>query len=430
MQHAAGAAGAPDTLVLASSPPLRAALTSGLAGASRAPRSVVNWTEALHVMRSDGLPEGCVVSSQLESPGLGIRFATALAELPKTRKMPVVLIISGAEDFSLLQRTQLPLSVVPVVEYTSLSSLVESVRNAYGRAQRAAGAASPPAAEALTSHDPAVGALEDAFHGYDEVVQAFVERRLPGPVLPDVVAKTRALLADPNLEFRAVASFVEHNQVFAGRLMSLANSAYYGRGARVSSVQLAVSRLGLGMTTQILQAAAMRSFVVGAHPELTEVIAFTLQFGHFVGLIADWLARRTRTAQPAEAYTAGLFHNLGETFFAYTISLLVDQGRVAAPDPEALLTAARARAYDLNRRLVDSAGFPEAIARLYDCQDCGDDAVVAVVQQAIWAACGYASGGAQAVRGSHEFGAFGLDARVVSELADALDNLWATTAAI
>jgi hypothetical protein len=58
-----------------------------------------------------------------------------------------------------------------------------------------------------------------------------------------------------------------------------------------------------------------RRYASGCDPRLSRKIIDSLATGYAVALVAAELARATRRALPSEAFTAGLFHNIAQTFW-------------------------------------------------------------------------------------------------------------------
>lgn len=67
------------------------------------------------------------------------------------------------------------------------------------------------------------------------------------PLIPPLVQQLQQLLLDPDVRVDKLAALIEQDVVLSARLLQLANSAYMGFSHETSSVQMAISRLGLSL---------------------------------------------------------------------------------------------------------------------------------------------------------------------------------------
>ncbi len=144
------------------------------------------------------------------------------------------------------------------------------------------------------------------------------------PPLPEAVQRVLALTASSKASAQEVAQAVATDQVLAGKVLRLANSAYYGLPRQVASVQQAVVVLGFGAIRQMIMAAGIHGLVQGPVS------------GYFMGkgdlwrhsLAAAWasglLAQKAGLSQE-EAFTAGLMHDLGKLVLAKFLGTRYEQ---------------------------------------------------------------------------------------------------------
>lgn len=64
------------------------------------------------------------------------------------------------------------------------------------------------------------------------------------PTLPLILDKLRALISDPNTDAKRIAKVIEDDPAMMARIMKVVNSALYGATGRITSLQLAIARLG------------------------------------------------------------------------------------------------------------------------------------------------------------------------------------------
>ena len=242
--------------------------------------------------------------------------------------------------------------------------------------------------ETSAANDAGVNA--EAFSLVEEVVGLVKANKLPGPVVPDLLARVVKLCMNPEVSFSEISTFCSQHQALSARLLAVVNSAYYMRdGGRISSLQNAISRIGLKQTSSLLYAMATRSYLVGKDPGLRGLILENLERAYLVALAGQELATVSGSTKGTEAYTLGLFHNIGFTFLLYAIGLLQDRGGPIDLNLAAVKVIGRRRGPDLNELLCREMALPEGIVGvLLFPKDPTPQvaAMITVVHHAIWCA--------------------------------------------
>jgi putative nucleotidyltransferase with HDIG domain len=132
------------------------------------------------------------------------------------------------------------------------------------------------------------------------------------PALPDTTVKVIRLADDPNASVREIGQIIAMDMAFTSRVLTIANSAYYGMSRSISTVNEAV--LVLGMT-------ALRNLAVAAATYETlnkEMAGYCLPAGqlwkHSVecAVAAQIIAKQTGKVKMDEAFVAGLLHDVGK----------------------------------------------------------------------------------------------------------------------
>lgn len=129
-----------------------------------------------------------------------------------------------------------------------------------------------------------------------------------------------------------LVALIEHSQKLASRVLAIANSAAYGMAFKVSSLQRAVSILGIreirtltvlvGTASVISDARLPKNFdtaTLWRHQLRVAAIAscLTAELGGASGLCGPSARAEERLEiAPDEAYMAGLLHDIGKVFFA------------------------------------------------------------------------------------------------------------------
>ncbi len=94
------------------------------------------------------------------------------------------------------------------------------------------------------------------------------------PVLPTVFLALRAALGATNSPSRVVSEVIRQDPSIAAKILQLANSAFFFRGAATTDVQIAVSRLGVALISRLLLVEGLMTGIVTDHAYIREVRRF------------------------------------------------------------------------------------------------------------------------------------------------------------
>lgn len=147
--------------------------------------------------------------------------------------------------------------------------------------------------------------------------------------VPKVLDKIMRTLSDPKAGAAAVEKILELEPSFSMRLLSLANSAYYGRSAKVANVRAAITLLGFSLIkSMIIQVG------VNEHYRFeTGLPGFSGAelWKHSVGVAAGarMISRRLNLGEAEDYYTLGLLHDIGliieYQFFREAFTLILER---------------------------------------------------------------------------------------------------------
>jgi putative nucleotidyltransferase with HDIG domain len=132
------------------------------------------------------------------------------------------------------------------------------------------------------------------------------------PPIPLVATRVMVLVQDSETTADQLARVVSTDQGLTAKLIRLSNSAEYAFGRPCASARDAIHLLGF---LQVRQIAITSSLMSIFHGRLEEDSTFDsdLFWAHSltVAVAAETLARATKAATPADAFTAGILHDLG-----------------------------------------------------------------------------------------------------------------------
>jgi putative nucleotidyltransferase with HDIG domain len=146
-------------------------------------------------------------------------------------------------------------------------------------------------------------------------VEQLIKRAGELPPIPQAAQKALLLIRNPDTNIGEIAEVMAVDQVLTSLVLRWANSAYYGIGNHVSTVQQAVMVLGLNTVQSLILASSVASYLDRPVP------GYELERGelwkHAIGVAtgARMLASRFGRQIAEEAYHAGLLCDIGKLAF-------------------------------------------------------------------------------------------------------------------
>ena len=145
-----------------------------------------------------------------------------------------------------------------------------------------------------------------------------VQEKLDGPhailPFPQVVGQLLSAINDPQTSAAQLAQIIESDAALALRLLRMANSPLYGCSNVIESVGRAITVLGNRPLKNIALTFAASSMFSGNKKQDQ---AREQLWDHSLGCatVARQLARVSESADPDDAFLAGVFHDVGKLFF-------------------------------------------------------------------------------------------------------------------
>ena len=135
------------------------------------------------------------------------------------------------------------------------------------------------------------------------------------PTLPVIAQKVLSLADDDEAGPKKLAAIISSDQALAAKVLSLANSAYYGHRAKISTIRQAVIVIGLNMLKQVSLSVLVCGMVGKRGRDRREF--WKHSFG--TATAAALIAKRTGIYDGDICFMAGLLHDVGkviiENFF-------------------------------------------------------------------------------------------------------------------
>lgn len=167
------------------------------------------------------------------------------------------------------------------------------------------------------------------------------------PPCPEVVVALLEGVRQPEVDFAKLVKLISGDVSLAASMLKTANSPFFALRNKVSSVQQAVSVLGLKNLTQIVRGSALQNALEGDKM----VMERFWERSNFTAVVASHMAALLHGVSCEDAYTLGLFHDCG-------IPILMQKfpdykAKLAASNQSAeLVIAIEDRHYSTNHSIV------------------------------------------------------------------------------
>ncbi|MCP4445426.1 MAG: HDOD domain-containing protein [Myxococcales bacterium] len=135
------------------------------------------------------------------------------------------------------------------------------------------------------------------------------------PVRPGIYNELTEALSDPRTSMQSVGVIVEQDPGMSAKVLQMVNSAFFGTTVSVTSVQQAVTFLGLPQIRQLmLVLEVFESFV---EPKDKKLRYFSMEYEREHALLTAKIARELVKPELADhAFTAGVLHDIGKLVLA------------------------------------------------------------------------------------------------------------------
>jgi len=128
------------------------------------------------------------------------------------------------------------------------------------------------------------------------------------PPQPQILVDLQMEQAMPEPEISSIANLIAKDVGLSGTMLKFVNSPLYGLSNKITSIEQAVSLLGINTVVNILNGIAIKG-------ELTdETIIELTKFwdtANDIAMVCAAVAKKVGYPSPDESYTLGLFHNTG-----------------------------------------------------------------------------------------------------------------------
>jgi len=137
------------------------------------------------------------------------------------------------------------------------------------------------------------------------------------PTLPAVALKVRRAADNPDINLSAMADVISQDPSLSARMVKISNSVYLGRSVKVTSIQQAVTRIGLRQIKNIATALAMEQLFVSKNETVKAYMSRV--WADTIEIVASSMAvlqihtkqTKSRALNLDSMMLAALVHNIG-----------------------------------------------------------------------------------------------------------------------
>jgi len=134
------------------------------------------------------------------------------------------------------------------------------------------------------------------------------------PPMPAVAVKVLELLNDPNVNYEKLGAAISSDPAVSARMLKVANSAFYSMKRQIKTLEHAIAIVGERTLRSLVLAASLEG--MSKSYGLLEKMLWEDSMGCAIG--CRILARKFSSADPEEAFLAGLFRHLGKIVMNYS----------------------------------------------------------------------------------------------------------------
>lgn len=128
------------------------------------------------------------------------------------------------------------------------------------------------------------------------------------PPQPQILVDLQMEQFLPTPDITRIANLIAKDVGLSGTMLKFVNSPFYGLGNKISSIEQAVSLLGISTVVNILNGLAIKGQM--SDENIIELTTFW-DTANDIAMVCATVAKKVGFPNPDEAYTLGLFHNAG-----------------------------------------------------------------------------------------------------------------------
>ncbi|GAB4353214.1 MAG: HDOD domain-containing protein [Methylohalobius sp. ZOD2] len=146
----------------------------------------------------------------------------------------------------------------------------------------------------------------------DHLLDEIESNRLVLPSLPEVALRVRDEVERGDINAAKLADMIAEDAALSARLLQVANSPLYRARSEITSLQMAITRMGYNTVRTLLMSLAMQQIFQPTSTLLDSYFHETWQTSVNVAAISRALASLSPKLDPEHGLLAGLIHQIGK----------------------------------------------------------------------------------------------------------------------
>ncbi|MBF0318720.1 MAG: HDOD domain-containing protein [Nitrospirae bacterium] len=208
--------------------------------------------------------------------------------------------------------------------------------------------------------------MDDALECPDESLRIAVQRISKLPTIPDVAQKIMGMINDDITTIDKLEDVITRDPIISAKILSYANSAFFGMDQPTTVVSKAISRIGTNNVKNI--ALGISLMTMFDSPSMTKILDIERLFNHSlaVGMIAEFIMRRVYPNSGEEVFIYGILHDIGlialNRYFPEQFSKVIIENKAGTPFIDAEIQIMGFTHAHIGMWLIDKWNLPNGIS--------------------------------------------------------------------
>lgn len=144
------------------------------------------------------------------------------------------------------------------------------------------------------------------------------------PAMPNIIVHALNIMNDPDSSTRELAKVISYDQSLSTKVLTLVNSAYYGFPKQITSMNQAISLIGMSKAKNIIVTVAMRPMMITQGGKELWRHSITTAVG------CEYMAHNLKIMDADEAFVIGFLHDLGKVVLSLKDAKLYERVKETA----------------------------------------------------------------------------------------------------
>ncbi|SHI46615.1 HDOD domain-containing protein [Cycloclasticus pugetii] len=146
---------------------------------------------------------------------------------------------------------------------------------------------------------------------YFEITQEMQANKLTLPSIPETAIKVRKAISNPHATSDTIAQLTQQDPAITAQLIKVANSPLFRGREKIESLPLAITRLGIKATSNLVTTFTMRMVFNAKTKDVKDLISALWLHSRDVSGICAVMAKKLKGFNTDKAMLAGLIHDIG-----------------------------------------------------------------------------------------------------------------------